>query len=196
MNTKAKVFLSAGIILLFAALAARVFLSRQEVKQTAAAQEEDFYPFEQPPQAAAPSYELNENSPLALGEIEYDGGTKTAARAMVRPVFNDETQQEPPVILQPAPRDVEGEEAAAFLQKYLSDPKVKEYSRQMQTAMGAVNPSDILKPGFEEDYLKNPQIQKILLEYSKDPAFMSLMQEMMLEMSSSPAPARVRAQGR
>ena len=62
---------------------------------------------------------------------------------------------------------------------YLSHPVMKAFNDEILAAVGDVSPEDFTTGAAHEKYFNNPQIQKILLKYSKDPAFLELMRQMM-----------------
>ncbi|MDR1123605.1 MAG: hypothetical protein LBL61_03190 [Elusimicrobiota bacterium] len=58
------------------------------------------------------------------------------------------------------------------------DERLQAFNREMEAAVAAIPQGMMLYSNAEEIFLSNPQIQKILLKYSKDPAFMQLMEKM------------------
>ncbi len=54
------------------------------------------------------------------------------------------------------------------------------FTKELQAALGPqAGFKDVLNPNFDKNNANNPQVRKILLKYTKDPAFIQLMQEMM-----------------
>jgi hypothetical protein len=94
----------------------------------------------------------------------YSGEVKTSSLDMVRPAESGEfTPFEEKLLM------------------YYQDPAMQAFNRDIRAAAGDMTFENFLDSDFQDKYLKNPQIQKILLEYSKDPAFMTLMQEMVTD---------------
>jgi hypothetical protein len=59
------------------------------------------------------------------------------------------------------------------------EEKLQAFNKEMETAVAAIPQEVMMSSNAEEIFLSNPQIQKILLKYSKDPAFMQLMEKKM-----------------
>jgi hypothetical protein len=91
-----------------------------------------------------------------------DADGETGYRAMIKPVV----------------RKSDGKLFEEKVERYYRDPAMRAFNRDIQAAVGDISFEDFLNSDFHGRYLNNPQIQKILLQYSKDPAFMNLMRQM------------------
>lgn len=107
------------------------------------------------------------------------GTPKTTSLSLVKPVFNPNAQGNTEAI--PFPGQTPTPSATpSSLDKYSSDPTMAAFTKELQAALGPQTDfKDVLNPGFDKKNANNPQVQKILLKYTKDPAFMQLMQDMM-----------------
>lgn len=113
------------------------------------------------------------------------GAPKTTSLSLVKPVFNPNAQGNTEAVpfpgQQPQPEPQTPSPAMAnTLDKYASNPVLTSFTKELQGALGPqAGFKDVLNPNFDKNNANNPQVQKILLKYTKDPAFMQLMQEMM-----------------
>ena len=111
------------------------------------------------------------------------------------PPAEEETQGEAPPALyaEPAPdeappadtpRGWSGRNTASALAQTQGEAfaaleeKLQAFNKEIEAALAAIPQDIMLTSNAEEIFLGNPQIQKILLKYSKDPAFMQLMEKM------------------
>jgi hypothetical protein len=69
---------------------------------------------------------------------------------------------------------------AAQGETVLLEEKLQAFNKEMEAAVAAIPREVMMSSNAEEIFLGNPQIQKILLKYSKDPAFMQLMEKMII----------------
>jgi len=76
---------------------------------------------------------------------------------------------------------------------YGANPTLAAFNREMEQAIGAVSPDDLFTGDFYEKYFNNPQIQKILLKYSKDPAFLQVVGQMAADKELMSEMARLKA---
>ncbi len=109
------------------------------------------------------------------------GTPKTTSLSLVKPVFNPNAQGNTEAIPFPGQAQAAaGAEGNGALDKYSSNPAMQAFTKEMQAALGPrADFKEMLSPDFDKKNANNPQVQKILLKYTKDPAFMQLMQEMM-----------------
>lgn len=107
------------------------------------------------------------------------GAPKTTSLSLVKPVFNPDAQGNTEAV--PFPGQTQpAQETPSNLDKYASNPVMTAFTKELQTALGPqAGFKDVLNPNFDKNNANNPQVQKILLKYTKDPAFIQLMQEMM-----------------
>jgi len=76
------------------------------------------------------------------------------------------------------------EDTAEFegrMQAYFSTPVLQAFSDEISAAAGDISPGDFETGAVYEKYFNNPQIQKILLKYSSDPAFLEMMRQMVAD---------------
>lgn len=107
------------------------------------------------------------------------GAPKTTSLSLVKPVFNPDAKSNSETIPFPG-QTAEASAAPSNLDKYASNPIMASFTKELQQALGPkAGFKDVLKPDFDKNNANNPQVQKILLKYTKDPAFIGLMQEMM-----------------
>lgn len=102
------------------------------------------------------------------------GPAKVTSDSFVRPVLNR------------ADAELTTDSVAASFEKleqkftkYYNNPAMQAFNEDIQKVMDNVTFEDMVSPDFQTKYLSDPKVQQILLQYSKDPAFMGLMQEMM-----------------
>ena len=71
------------------------------------------------------------------------------------------------------------EEIEPDFSRYKDSPELEKFAEDMRIAMAKAGLSTDMPPHeMVENILKNPQMQKILLEYSKDPKVMSIIDDM------------------
>jgi hypothetical protein len=143
--------------------------------------------------AAPPAGEMIEYYPLnrpekeetqeadAAEQPQENGKAKISSKAMVRPSLNGAGAfsagiQEAP---QAPAATAEQDELAQKAKKYYEDPVMQAFNRDLEAALGPMQLEELMISDFHDVFTNNPQIQKILLQYSKDPAFLKIMQEMM-----------------
>ena len=130
-----------------------------------------------PPLPAASEAE-DETMQAAYYQQDITEGDRIAARAIYRQEDLDRMQPAGGVPV----GGVAGADDAFYqrMQVYQAHPSMRDFNREMQAAMGDIRPEDLASGSFQ-DVFSNPQIQKILLKYTKDPAFMRMMQQMMAD---------------
>jgi hypothetical protein len=109
------------------------------------------------------------------------GAPKTTSLSLVKPVFNPEAKGNAEAVPFPGQTETPREEVSSdSLDKYSANPVMLSFTKELQQALGPnAGFKDVLKPDFDKKNANNPQVQKILLKYTKDPAFIGLMQQMM-----------------
>lgn len=108
------------------------------------------------------------------------GAPKTTSLSLVKPVFNPDAQNDTQTIPFPEQGQTAARQNPDAFDKYTSSPVMSAFTKELQSALGAkAGFKDVLNPNFDKNNANNPQVQKILLKYTKDPAFIQLMQEMM-----------------
>lgn len=158
--------------------------------------QEEFMPQGQDSLSVFENKLLDQSSPVEKMNIavkEPDiAPAQTTSAGLVKPVFNPDAQGNTEAVPFPAPSaDIQqqgpsaatSQEAKAIndnVIKYSQNPVMQAFTKDLQEALGPqASFSDVLSPGFDKKNANNPQVQKILLQYTKNPAFMQLMQQMM-----------------
>ena len=87
-------------------------------------------------------------------------------------------------ILPPAAREA-AELSAADDDIYLRHPSMQAFADDIAAALGDIKPDDFATGAAYEKYFNNPQIQKILLKYSKDADFRRQVSQMAADKDST-----------
>lgn len=109
------------------------------------------------------------------------GTPETTSLSLVKPVYNPDAQGNTEAVPFPGQMAAAADEQKpTVLDKYSSNPTMEAFTKELQAALGPrADFKELLNPNFDKKNSNNPQVQKILLKYTKDPAFMQLMKEMM-----------------
>ncbi len=201
MTFKSKIYVAIiafSLAVIVAVLAARriesVWLKPASSEESEEAQQEDFYyPFINKAEKAAQSdteEPLPDRMMIALDEEE----AYVPEKQMQKPFFGGQIdlpalakEQEAYINSQEVPSVEMGREKfknnedleLTFNNTYENDPELRRFVQDMRRAMGEDMTNAQLSPReMTEKILNNPQMRKILLEYSKNPKVMQMAQDL------------------
>ena len=212
MNLKLKIYIAImafSVAVIVAVLSVRriqsVWFPQADEQQTLT-EEDTFYPFAAQDLAKASS---EEEQPPAQDRIAIAANSEDAyvpQKQMQKPYFGGQIDlpalaKEQKAYILEHPDNVSGSAADVYknstdagidFAKYRQDPRLKRLTDEVKKAMGADAFNGTIPPEELADrILKNPQMQKILLEYSKDPEVMQVIGEMFEQVSSAQNGRRV-----
>ncbi len=185
-----------SLALIVAVLSARriqsVWFPSKQAQTETAEEDEGYYPFVTEAEKKDTADSQTKDKPMMI-ELAPEAAFMPEEKEMQKPFFGGQIdlpalarEQEAYRLSQsplPEGKDIEHfkneEEILPDFSRYANAPELENFAKDMQKAMAEAGLTPNIPPHEMVDkILKNPQMQKILLEYSKDPKIMSVIDEM------------------
>jgi len=122
----------------------------------------------------------------AAVKAKYAGQDARETAAFARQGGDEGAMPQNRIFTKPAPAAQAGEDLpdadnifGERLAAYADHPSMVSFNKEIAAVIGEINSDDFITGDFHEKFFNNPQIQKILLKYSKDPAFMKVVDQIM-----------------